>query len=74
MRTKSGGILQIDIRNEFNLVKRSYFLGSTKVLMPGVMTFASIFYSKHSDFFFNCTMVYSQSGVQQGDQLGPLLC
>ena len=46
---KSGGILQIDFRNAFNSVKRSH-LGSTKVLMPRIISFASFCYSKHSDF------------------------
>ena len=70
---KSGGILQIDFRNGFNSVKRSQLLGSTKVLMPSIISFASFCYSKHSDFFFNSSIVDSQTGVQQGDPLGPLL-
>ena len=43
---KSGGILQIDFRNAFNSVKRSHLLGSTKVLMPSIISFASFCYSK----------------------------
>ena len=70
---KSGGILQIDFRNAFNSVKRSHLLGSTKVLLPSIISFASFCYSKHSDLFFNSSIVDSQTGVQQGDQLGPLL-
>ena len=54
-------------------MKRSHLLGSTKVLMPSIMSFASFCYSKHSDLFFNSSTVDSQSGVQQGDPLGPLL-
>ena len=69
---KSGGILQIDLRNAFNSVKRSHLLGSTKVLMPSIISFASFCYSKHSDLFFNSSVVDSQTGVQQGYPLGPL--
>ena len=70
---KSGGLLQIDFRNAFISVKRSHLLGSTKVLMPSIISFASFCYSKHSDLFFNGSIVDSQTGVQQGDPLGPLL-
>ena len=49
-RLKIGGILQIDFRNAFNSVKRSHLLGSTKVLMLSIISFASFRYSKHSDF------------------------
>ena len=72
-RVKSGGILQIDSRNAFNSIKRGNLLGSTKVLMPSIISFASLCYSKHSDLFFNSSTVDSQTGVQQGDPLGPLL-
>ena len=60
---KSGGMLQIDFRNAFNSVKRSHLLGSTKVLMPSIISFASFCYSKHSDLFFNRSIVDSQTGV-----------
>ena len=64
---KSAGLLRIDSRNAFTSVKRSHLLGSTKVLMPSIMSFASFFYSKHSDLFFNSSTFDSQTGVQQGD-------
>ena len=70
---KSGGILQIDFRNAFNSVKRSHLLGSTKVLIHSIMSFASFCYSKHSDLIFKSSNVDSQTGVQQGDPIGPLL-
>ena len=41
--------------------------------MPSIKSIASFCYAKHSDFFFNSSTVDSQSGVQQGDSLGPLL-
>ena len=72
-RVKSGGILQIDFRNAFNSVKRSHLLGSTKVLMPSIISFASFFYSKHSDLISNSSTLDGPTGVQQGDPLGPLL-
>ena len=41
-RSQSGSTLQIHFGNVFNSMKRSHFLGSTKVLMPSVMPFASV--------------------------------
>ena len=41
--------------------------------MPSIISFAFFCYSKHSDLFFNRSIVDSQTGVPQGDQLGPLL-
>ena len=54
-------------------MNRSHLLGSTKLLMPSIISFASFCYSKHSDLFFISPIVDSQTGVQQGDPLGPLL-
>ena len=71
--TKSGSVLQIDFGNAFNSVKRRHLLGSTKVLMPSLMSFTSFCYSKQNDLFLNTSTVDSQSGVQQGDPLGPIL-
>ena len=39
--------------------------------MPSIKSFAS-FYSKHSDLFISSSTVDSQTGVQQGDPLGPI--
>ena len=71
--TKSGGVLQTDFGNAFNSVKRRHLLGSTKVLMSSLMSFTSFCYSKQNDLFLNTSTVDSQSGVQQGDPLGPIL-
>ena len=70
---KCGSILQIDFRNAFKSVKRCHLLGSTKKLVPSLMSFASFCYSKHSDLFFNSSTFDSQTGVQQCDPLAPLL-
>ena len=61
-RVKSGGILQIDFRNAFNSVKRSD-LGSTKVLMLSITSFACFCYSKHSDLF--CSSIAQLLTVRQ---------
>ena len=42
-------------------------------MLPSILSFVSFCYSKLSDLFFNCSTVNSQSGVQRGDALGPLL-
>ena len=71
-RAESGRKLQSDFRNTFNSVKRSHLLGSTKVLLPILMSFEYFCYSKHSDLFFKSSTVLSQTGAQKGDPPGPL--
>ena len=66
-RVKIGGIFQIDFRNTFNSMKRSHLLGSKKVLKPSIISFASFYYSKHNESFFNSSTFDSQTGLQQGD-------
>ena len=42
-------------------------------MMPSIIPFASLCYSKHSNLFFNSSPIDSQTGVQQDDPLAPLL-
>ena len=71
--SKDSGILQIDFKNAFNSVKRSKVLEAVANFLPSVAPFATFCYSQHSHLHFNSTYLSSQSGVQQGDPLGPLL-
>ena len=48
-------------------------LKSVASSMPGIAAFTNFCYSQHSQFFYGKIVVSSESGVQQGDPLGPLL-
>ena len=73
-KTNQGGILQMCCRNAFNSVKCSIILSSSNFLvpMPSIVIF-SCFYSHHIDLLFTNSTFDNQSGVQQGDPLGPFL-
>ena len=67
------GVLQIDFQNTFNSVKRSHFFKETCEFIPGIAAFTNFCYSQHTPLFYNNAIVQSESGVQQGDPLGPSL-
>ena len=48
-------------------------LDAARKFIPALAPFASFCYSQHSKLFFNATHIQSESAVQQGDPLGPLL-
>ena len=64
-------LLQIDFKNSFNSVTRSSVLDAAQKFILSLVRFASFCYSEHSKLFFNATHIQSESGVQQGDPLGP---
>ena len=65
--------MQIDFKNAFISVKRSKDLEAIAKFQPSVALLATFCYSQHSHSYFNKTYLSTQSGVQQGDPLGPLL-
>ena len=67
------GVLQIDFRNAFNSVKRSHLLQAACDFIPGIAAFTYFCYSQHVPLLYNNASLQSESGVQQGDPLGPLL-
>ena len=69
----SSGILQIEFCNAFNSIKRSETLKSVASSTPGIAAFTNSCYSQHSQLFYDKFVVSSESGIQQGDPLGPLL-
>ena len=73
LNNKKAGILQIDCKNAFNSITRSSVLDAEGKCIPALAPFASFCYSLHSKLFFSATHIQSQTGVQQGDPLGPLL-
>ena len=72
-KSKKSSILQIDFKNALNSVKRSKILEAVEKFLPSVAPFATFCYSQHSHLHFKNTYLSNQSGVQQGDPLGPLL-
>ena len=69
----SSGILQIGFCNAFNSIKRNEMLKTVARSMPGIAAFTNSCYSQHSQLFNDNFVLSSESGIQQGDPLGPLL-
>ena len=67
------GVLRIDFQNAFNSIKRPHLLKATYEFIPGIAAFANFCWSQHTPLFYNNSVVQSELGVQQGDQLGPFL-
>ena len=67
------GVLQIDFRNAFNSVKRSHLLQAACDFITGFAAFTYFCYSQHVPLLYNNASLQSESGVQQGDPLGPFL-
>jgi hypothetical protein len=64
-------LLKIDFRNAFNEVSRERFLEQVSLHFPGLYDWAWWCYGRPSRLVFGEREVFSSSGVQQGDPLGP---
>ena len=60
-------------KNSEYSVKRSKVLVAVGIFLLSVAPFETFCYPQHSHLHFNNTHLSSQSGVQQGHPLGPLL-
>jgi len=65
--------LKLDFANAFNTVDRTSFLREVRHKMPGLAPWADFCYSHPSKLVFGAHTIASETGVQQGDPLGPLL-
>ena len=65
-------VLKIDLRNAFNLVSWQSFLDECTAHFPEVLSWALWCYGQHP-VLWHSGLSSSESGVQQGDPLGPLL-
>jgi hypothetical protein len=66
-------LLKIDFRNAFNLVDRESFMRSTCEVFPALSAWTNWCYSSPSVLLYDHShVIQSESGVQQGDPLGPL--
>ena len=71
--TSSNIMLKIDITNAFNTVNRAAMLKEVQTRCPEIFNLVYQSYSFHSPLYVKEATVMSQTGVQQGDPLGPLL-
>ena len=69
--SSSSGILQIEFCDKFNLIKGSQMLKAVVNSMPGITAFNNFCYSQHIQLFYQKFALSSESGIQQGDSLGP---
>ena len=66
-------VLKIDLVNAFNLVSRQALLSECSTHFPELLPWVSWCYCWHPVLWHTLVNLSSQSGVQQGDPMGPLL-
>ncbi|KAJ9436114.1 hypothetical protein DIPPA_26706 [Diplonema papillatum] len=66
------GVVKLDLKNAFNLVDRQSILLAVAEEVPALARYAEAAYGARSQLTFGHEVVWSESGVQQGDPLGPL--
>ena len=66
-------LLKIDFKNAFNLLSREAFVKASSEMFPGLERWTWWCYNKPPLLIYNHeNAFFSESGVQQGDPLGPL--
>ena len=65
-------ILKLDVKNAYNSVHRSTVLEEIYKRCPEIYPLVWQSYSTTMPLFIGDTVIESQTGVQQGDPLGPL--
>ena len=67
------GLLKIDFRNTFNLIKRTHFVKSACEMFPAMSSWTEWCSGDSSILLYDHEFIIASSdGVQQGDPLGPL--
>uniref|UniRef100_A0A251SLN7 Putative reverse transcriptase domain-containing protein n=1 Tax=Helianthus annuus TaxID=4232 RepID=A0A251SLN7_HELAN len=66
-------MLTIDFSNAFNLVDRTALLYEVRKRCPSISTWADFLYGQPARLYMGDEFIWSTTGVQQGDPLGPLL-
>jgi hypothetical protein len=67
------GFLKVDFRNAFNEVNRQVIYDELVEYFPEIVPYFSWCYANPSTLFYGDFKLSSESGVQQGDPLGPFL-
>ena len=70
---KNWCLLKVDITNAFNSVKRKSFLDQMAKVFPKAYNWSKWLYEEKTPLQFSKFIIWSETGVQQGDTLGPLL-
>ena len=65
--------VKLDFANAFNTIDRELFLKEVRSIMPGLAPWVDYCYARPSKLVLGGNTLSSESGVQQGDPLGPLL-
>ena len=65
-------VLKTDMRNAFNLISRQALLSECSLFFPELLPWASWCYGSQPYLWHPLGHLTSESGVQQGDPLGPL--
>eukprot|EP01036_Dinobryon_divergens_P036414 gene36414-47414_t len=66
-------LLLIDFINAFNMINRHTFLAIVKKSFPAIFPWVYYCYSVSAPLFLESFIIWAQTGVQQGDPLGPFL-
>ena len=66
-------LLKLDFKNAFNTIRRDKMLEKVREVVPDYLPYVSSTYLKPSTLFCGDDTIPSNSGVQQGDPLGPML-
>ena len=66
-------MLTVDFSNAFNLVDRSALLHEVKKMCPSISLWVNFLYGQAARLYIGDQHIWSATGVQQGDPLGPLL-
>ena len=64
---------KVDMQNAFNVVSRQVVLDECSIFFPELIQWLSWCYGSHPMLWHPLGQITSESGVQQGDPLGPLL-
>ena len=65
--------VKLDMKNAFNTVRRDHFLEVCSSRAPSILRLASTAYATSSHLVIDNETILSETGVQQGDPLGPAM-
>ena len=66
-------LLKVDLKNAFNLVDREAFFQQVREVCPSISSYIEFCYTDPAMLFVDGNILFSYTGVQQDDPLGPLL-